>query len=76
MTDPIFRMLNGLPRAEPDRLRADRVRARCHEALARARRRQAARQTPVRFWEPVVAGLGGVYLTESIREALTLFGVL
>ena len=76
MTDPIFRMLTERPPAEPDRLRADRVRARCHDALGRARRRQAARRSPGRFWEPLVAGLGGVYFVESIRQALFWYGVL
>lgn len=76
MNDPMLGMLSELPHAEPDRVRADRVRARCHDALARERRRQAARRTPVRLWEPIVVGLGSVYLTESIREALYMFGVL
>jgi hypothetical protein len=76
MSDPMLRMLSELPHAEPDPVRADRVRARCHDALARARRRQPAGHAPVRFWEPIVVGLGGIYLTESIREALYMFGVL
>ncbi len=48
MNDPMLGMLSELPHAEPDRVRADRVRARCHDALAasgagkpRAERRSA-----------------------------------
>ena len=35
MTDPLLRLLHGLPQATPDAARADRIRARCHAALAR-----------------------------------------
>ena len=76
MNDPMLRMLSELPHAEPDRVRADQVRARCHDALARRRRGQVGRRAPVRFWEPIVAGLGGVYLTASIRLALSFYGIL
>jgi hypothetical protein len=77
MTDPLLQMLADLPQAEPDRARADRVRLACHAALARRRRRRSPRPGgAARLWEPLVAGLGGIYLTEAVRQALLLYGVL
>jgi len=77
LTDPLFRMLASLPEAEPDRARAARVRTRCHAAIARGRPRRSPRPGgALRFWEAVVAGLGGVYLTETIRQVLHLYGIV
>lgn len=75
MTDPLLRMLENLPQAEPDRIRAARVRARCHAALARDRLRGTARRTDgPRPSGALLIGLGGAYLIETIRQALFLFG--
>lgn len=78
MTDPLIRKLAALPAAGPDPARAARVRARCHARLARTSRRvrRPTRQTPGRFWAPLAAGLGGLYLVEAIRQALQVYGVL
>lgn len=77
MTDPMLRLLANLPQAEPDRARTARVRAACHRVLARSRPpSHPPRRRTVSTWEPLVAGLGGVYLTESIRLALHLVGIL
>jgi hypothetical protein len=77
MTDPLLRKLAILPSAEPDPVRAARVRAKCHAALARRRPRPSTRRRHAAFvWEPLVAGLGGLYLTETIRQVLHAYGVL
>jgi hypothetical protein len=79
VTDPLLRKLAGLPVAEPDRARAARVRTRCQAHLARTSRqvhRPTQRGRAGRIWPPVVAGLGGLYLAEVIRQALQLYGVL
>ena len=74
--DPLLRLIARLPDAESDSSRAGLVRARCHAALARQRRREEVQpaRSPA-FW-PLVAALGGVYVTETIRQALLLFGIL
>jgi hypothetical protein len=74
--DPFLRLIARLPVAESDRDRARRVGERCHAALARQRRQadvQPARSSA--FWR-LVAALGGVYITETIRQALLLYGIL
>jgi len=77
MTDPLLRLLASLPSAEPDPVRAARVRAKCHAALARVQPRPSPRRRPTGLlWEPLVAGLGGLYLTETIRLVLHAYGVL
>jgi hypothetical protein len=76
LTDPLFRMLANLPEAEPDPVRAARVRTRCHGVLARRRPRSPRPGGALRVWEAVVAGLGGVYLTETIRQMLRLYGIV
>lgn len=78
MTDPLLRMLADLPQAEPHPARAARVRVACHAALARRRPHPPVRsgRRATRIWEPVVAGLGGIYLTETLRQALHLYGLL
>ena len=75
MNDPLLRMLADLPPAEPDRERAARVRARCHTALARRQPRVAGRRGGSRLNETLLAGLGVVYLIETVRQALFLFGL-
>jgi hypothetical protein len=77
MTDPLFRMLANLPEAEPDRARAARVRTRCHAALARHRPSRSPRPNgALRFSEALLAGLGSVYLAETIRQVLRLYGMV
>jgi hypothetical protein len=77
MTDSVSELLADLPLARPDSRRVDRVRSRCHAALARQRpRRSAERPRARRLWEPVVAGLGGLYLVVIILYALGLSGAL
>jgi hypothetical protein len=77
MTDPLLRLVAALPPAEPNRARAARVRAKCHAVLERTRPRPATRRRQTTFfWEPLVAGLGGLYLTETIRQVLHVYGVL
>jgi hypothetical protein len=74
VTDPLLRMVESLPHAEPDSARTSRVRARCHAALAR-RRRAAVRTRATRVTETVLAGLGAIYLIETIRQAMLYFGI-
>ena len=77
MTDPLLRMLADLPQAEPDRARAARVRTRCHAALARHRPPRAhGPNGALRPSEALVAALGGVYLAETIRQVLRLYGIV
>lgn len=74
MNDPLLRMLGDLPQAEPDRERAARIRARCHTALARSQPRAPRRSGP-RIGETLLAGLGVVYLFETVRQALFFLGL-
>lgn len=77
MTDPLFRLLANLPEAEPDRRRAARVRTRCHAVLARGRQPRASRSGRAsRLTRTLLAGLGGVYLMETLRQALLLMGIV
>ena len=70
MNDSLSRVLAELPMAEPDPGRTDRVRSRCHAVLTR----HAAHRPARRLWEPVVVGLGGVYLIVILGKALELYG--
>lgn len=77
MTDPLLRILADLPDAEPDAVRADRLRARCHATLARRVPRTSTPPASLpRFPVRVVAGLGGLYFSEVIHQALRLYGIL
>ena len=77
MTDPVLRMLASLPEAEPDAARAARVRARCHARLARGRPSAAAPRTRGRrIRDGLLAGLGGVYFVETVRQTLFFFGIV
>jgi hypothetical protein len=76
VTDLDFDVLAALPPADPDGARGDRVRAACHAALRRSRRRPQPRSSRrVRAWGPLLTALSGVYLAESIRLALYFLGV-
>jgi hypothetical protein len=76
MTDPLLRLLAHLPQAEPDRARAARVRMRCHAALVRGQQSRAPRLRGRRFRATLLAGLGGVYLIETVRQALLVLGMV
>jgi len=79
--DDMLRALEGLVALTPDPARAERVRARCHAALARGQRR-VARSTPaagsaVRGLGPaLVGGLCVIYFLALVGNALRLHGVL
>ncbi len=74
--DPLLKMLERLPRAEPAGTRAERVRARCRAALAgRHGRRDRKRIETRRLWKPAVVGLSFVYLVQVVRHALHLYGM-
>jgi hypothetical protein len=87
MNDPLLRRLERLPLAEPDAARAERTRARCQAALARRHppscagaagdpgRQPKPRSIIPRLWEPALAGLCLVYLTEVVRHALYLYRI-
>jgi hypothetical protein len=76
MSDPLLQLLAGLPSAALDPSRADRVRARCHDALGRRRRHVSNPTPPGRIWTSLVAGMGGLYITAVLHEVLALYGFL
>ena len=75
MTDPLLRLLHNLPQATLDPSRADRIRARCHAALAQQPHRDRIRGDVVDLWAPLAAGFGGIYLTAVLRQALVAYGL-
>lgn len=75
MTDPLLRLLRNLPQATLDPSRADRIRARCHEALTHRPRQDSIWAHAADFWAPVAAGVGGIYLTAVLRQALAAYGL-
>jgi hypothetical protein len=77
MSDSLTRLLAALPPAAPDPVRADRIRVRCRARLERASASQVFRPrgTAPQIWQPLIAILGGVYLTEVIVLALRLYGL-
>ena len=76
MTDPILRLIERLPRAEPDAARAARVRARCRQALDRRKSSREVQQArSFGFREYAISGLCLAYLTAVIRETLRLYGI-
>lgn len=74
MNDALSRVLGELSQAESDRARSDRLRSRCHAMLAKQRPRTAAGRSGRRLWEPVVVGMGCLYLAGIVREALQVYG--
>ena len=76
MTDPLLTLLENLPPGRPDPSRADRIRVRCHAALVRERRRMPRQVPTVRRWPPIAVALGGLYLTEVVRQALAVYGLM
>ena len=75
MTDPLLRHLHDLPPARLDPSRADRIRARCHAALAHRPRHDSTWADAADIWAPVAAGVGGIYLTAVLRQALLAYGL-
>ena len=74
--DPLIHLLARLPQAQPDAERSARVRARCGGVLMRRQRSEAARPTPAfRLW-PLGVALSGAYVTEVVRQALRLYGLI
>ena len=77
MTDPLLRLLERLPEADPDPVRAARVRVRCHAALARGRKHEARRRNRAPLVvETLLAVLGAAYVLETARQALILLGIV
>jgi hypothetical protein len=77
--DPMLRALGRLPAAAPNEARETRVRARCHAALERARRRRerpARGSTALQIIEAAfVGGLCLLYLSAVLREVSRLVAV-
>jgi hypothetical protein len=73
MNESLYRSLAELPQAESEQARSDRLRARCHTMLAKQRARAAAPRTVRRLWEPVVVGMGCLYVAGVIREAMQVY---
>jgi hypothetical protein len=87
MTDPLLQLLDRLPSGRLDPSRGDRIRGRCHAALALGRRRaerEGGRERrrvidPARTigrWPPIVIGLGGLYLGAVLQQVLALYGIV
>ena len=75
MSDPLLRLLAALPSVDPSPTRSDRVRARCHAVLARRRSPRIRRRGAGRFWGPLAASVGGIYLIEVMRRVLELHAI-
>jgi hypothetical protein len=75
--DPLLRLLERLRRAEPDPSRGQRVRVRCHAALARRHvRRRPKRAVINAIWEPApVVALCVAYLAQVVRVVVQLYGL-
>jgi hypothetical protein len=81
MSDPMIRLLAELPPAEPDPVRAERIRMRCRARLARQVAHASARAPgppgrTAQVWQSLIAVLGVVYLTEVIVQAVRLYRLL
>ena len=80
MSEPLIRLLSELRGAEPDRVRAERIRMKCRARLARQAspesilRAPALRGRTVPLWQPLLAVLGVAYLSEVIVQALRFYG--
>jgi hypothetical protein len=78
MNDPLLLTLEHLERVEPDRARAERVRARGHAAMVRRRaaRQPAPHAARAAAWKPALAaGFCLAYVSEIVRQALHLYGI-
>ena len=81
MPEPLIRLLAELPPAEPDPARAERTRARCRARLARQAPRASTSPVPgsrgrtPQLWQPLMAVLGVVYLTEVIVQTIRFYAL-
>jgi hypothetical protein len=66
MPDPILRALGGLRPMAPSPTHDDRVRTRCHDALARRRRLRSAR---ARTFDVALAAAVALYVAIGVTEA-------
>jgi hypothetical protein len=73
MSESLIRLLAGLPTAQSDPDRADRIRARCRERLARAAPRRPPRSTMAFAWQPLLAALGVVYLVDAVVQGFLVW---
>jgi hypothetical protein len=69
MPDPILRALGGLREMAPRTTHDDRVRSRCHNALARRRR---VRTTRARVLDMALAAAVAIYVAMGVTEAAWL----
>jgi hypothetical protein len=70
MRDPILRALGGLREMAPSTAHDDRVRSRCHDALARQRSRRArVRPRRARAIDVVLAAAVALYAVIGVSEA-------
>jgi hypothetical protein len=81
MSDPMIRLLAELPPAEPDPVRAERIRMRCRARLPRQVAHASARVPgppgrTAQVWQSLIAVPGVVYLTEVIVQAVRLYRLL
>jgi hypothetical protein len=76
--DPMLRLLADLPLASPPAARDERVRSRCHVALARKRRMRAreSHKAPVRVFDATLIAAAGIYAAAAALEALRLARML
>ncbi|HZT77347.1 MAG TPA: hypothetical protein VFA27_11855 [Vicinamibacterales bacterium] len=74
MSEPLNRLLAGLPLAEPDPVRTARVRESCRARLARSAPRPSAAPGSRRpLWQPLIAALGVAYLIAAVAQAVAVF---
>ncbi len=76
MSDPLFRLLQRLPEAEPNRDRADRTRARCHAALRAQATASPQVRPPAPAPSPSPAACPRLALPETVRALLRVYGIL
>jgi hypothetical protein len=69
MPDPILRALGALRPVLPSKAHDDRVRSRCHDALARRRRIRNAR---ARTFDVALAAAVALYVAIGVTEAAWL----
>lgn len=77
MSEPLIRLLAGLPSADPDPARAERIRVRCRARLRQQAPRASASTSPrppVQVWQPLIVVLGFAYLAEAVVQALRAYG--
>jgi hypothetical protein len=78
--DPLWRQLAGLPAVDPDPIRRERIRARCHARLGRLRRRHEAEHRRPSFLRArwielaLVGSVSLFYLAVTVRNALAIYG--